>query len=80
MRTCLLCWTELNAKSCVVYGVVTEICVKNAALGLLKAGLKVTLVTDAVRSLDDAKCAQFLQEFAAAGGKITTVQRMADSP
>jgi nicotinamidase/pyrazinamidase len=71
---------RLNAKSCVVYGVVTEICVRNAALGLLKSGRKVALVTDAVRSLDDAKCAQFLQEFAAAGGEITTVQQMTDSP
>ena len=60
---------QLNVKSCVVYGVVTEICVKNAALGLLKSGRKVTLVTDAVRSLDDAKCAQFFGNFAAAGGK-----------
>jgi nicotinamidase/pyrazinamidase len=67
---------QLNVKSCVVYGVVTEICVKNAALGLLKAGLNVTLVTDAVRSLDDSKCAQFYQEFAAAGGKLITAQQL----
>jgi nicotinamidase-related amidase len=59
-----------------VYGVVTEICVKNAALGLLKAGLNVTLVTDAVRSLDEAKCAQFYQEFATAGGKLITAQQL----
>lgn len=71
---------QLNVKSCVVYGVVTEICVKNAALGLLKSGRKVTLVTDAVRSLDDTKCTQFLQDFTAAGGEITTVQRTTDSP
>ncbi len=63
-----------------VYGVVTEICVKNAALGLLKSGRKVKLVTDAVRSLDDIKCAQFFQDFAAAGGELTTVQQIADSP
>jgi len=67
---------QLNVKSCVVYGVVTEICVKNAALGLLKAGLNVTLVTDAVRSLDDSKCAQFYQDFAAAGGKLITAQQL----
>ena len=67
---------RLKVKSCVVYGVVTEICVKNATLGLLKAGLNVTLVTDAVRSLDDTKCAQFYQEFASAGGKLTTAQRL----
>lgn len=67
---------QLNVKSCVVYGVVTEICVKNAALGLLKSGRKVTLVTDAVRSLDDRKCSEFLQEFAGAGGEWTNVQRV----
>ena len=69
---------QLNVKSCVVYGVVTEICVKNAALGLLKSGRKVKLVTDAVRSLDDTKCAQFYQEFAAAGGELITVQQITD--
>jgi nicotinamidase/pyrazinamidase len=67
---------QLKVKSCVVYGVVTEICVKNAALGLLKAGLNVTLVTDAVRSLDDTKCAEFYQEFSAAGGKLITAQQL----
>jgi nicotinamidase/pyrazinamidase len=66
----------LGAEHCVVYGVVTEICVKNAAAGLLQSGRKVTLVTDAVRSLDDAKCAQFLQEFAAAGGDLANVLRV----
>jgi len=67
----------LGAELCVVYGVVTEICVKNAALGLLKAGCRVTLVTDAVRSLDDEKCAQFFREFAAAGGLLTAAQVVA---
>ena len=71
---------QLNVKICVVYGVVTEICVRNAALGLLKSRRRVVLVTDAVRSLDDSKCAQFFREFAAAGGAITTVQQVTDSP
>ena len=66
----------LCVTSCVVYGVVTEICVKNAALGLLKSGLQVEVVTDAVRSLDETKCAQFYQEFAAAGGKLITAQHL----
>jgi nicotinamidase/pyrazinamidase len=67
---------RLDADRCVVYGVVTEICVKNAAMGLLKAGRQVTVVTDAVRSLDDTKCAQFFQDFAAAGGKLSTAKEM----
>ena len=67
---------HLESHRCVVYGVVTEICVKNAAMGLLKSGRRVTVVTDAVRSLDDAKSAQFLHDFAAAGGKLATAKEI----
>jgi len=67
---------HLGADRCVVYGVVTEICVKNAAMGLLKLGRKVTVVTDAVRSLDNAKCEQFFHDFTAAGGKLGTAKEM----
>jgi nicotinamidase/pyrazinamidase len=66
----------LGAEHCVVYGVVAEICVKNAALGLLNQGLNVSMVTDAVRSLDDVKFAQFFKQFAAAGGKPVTMQQL----
>ena len=65
---------RLEAGRCVVYGVVTEICVKNAAMGLLKSGRQVTVVTDAVRSLDNAKCEQFFHDFTAAGGKLGTAK------
>jgi hypothetical protein len=64
----------LEADRCIVYGVVTEICVKNAAMGLLKSGRQVTVVTDAVRSLDDAKCAEFLPGFRS-GRRETGTQR-----
>src|SRR5581483_10922008 len=37
---------RLNADRYVVYGVVTEICVKCAAFGLLRAGRQVEIVTD----------------------------------
>ena len=69
---------HLGVKRCAVYGVVTEICVKNAALGLLKTGLNVTLVTDAVRSLNDEESALFFREFAAQGGLLTTTQQLVD--
>ena len=42
---------RLNADRYIVYGVVTEICVKFAAFGLLKTGRRVEIVTDAVSSL-----------------------------
>jgi len=64
---------RLAAGRYIVYGVVTEICVKCAAWGLLKTGKRVELVTDAVRSLDQNAAKQMMSEFTAAGGVLTTV-------
>jgi nicotinamidase/pyrazinamidase len=64
---------RLDAKRYVVYGVVTEICVKFAALGLLKTGKRVELVTDAVRGLNDAASEEMTASFLAAGGVLTSV-------
>jgi nicotinamidase/pyrazinamidase len=64
---------HMNADCYVVYGVVTEICVKMAAEGLLKTGKRVELVTDAVRSLNDAASADMTAAFLEAGGVLTTV-------
>ncbi|HUO59348.1 MAG TPA: isochorismatase family cysteine hydrolase [Candidatus Acidoferrales bacterium] len=55
-----------------LYGVVTEICVAAAARNLLRRGHKLTLVTDAVRALDETKAAQFTDELLRAGGQLTT--------
>ncbi len=63
---------ELRADEYVVYGVVTEICVKHALFGLLETGKRVTLVTDAVEALDPAAAAAMIREFQAAGGGIST--------
>ena len=63
---------ELNADRYVVYGVVTEICVKYAAFGLLKTGKRVDLVTDAVKALDEAAARAMFSEFTAAGGRLRT--------
>jgi nicotinamidase/pyrazinamidase len=65
---------RLGAERYVVYGVVTEICVRYAALGLLKTGARVEIVTDAVRSLNAKANATFLAEFTAAGGVLVTAQ------
>ena len=62
---------QLAADRYVVYGVVTEICVMRAAMGLLKRGSKVELVTDAVRSLNDAERDKFFADFTASGGILT---------
>jgi nicotinamidase/pyrazinamidase len=65
---------RLGADRCVVYGVVTEICVKNAIFGLLKTGRRVELVTDAVKELDLAASAEMLAQFSAAGGHLKTTR------
>jgi len=64
---------RMEAERYVVYGVVTEICVKFAAWGLLKTRKRVELVADAVRSLNDAASAEMLASFVAAGGVVTNV-------
>jgi nicotinamidase/pyrazinamidase len=66
----------LNADRFVVYGVVTEICVKFAALGLLHTGKKVEVVTDAVRHLNEANRDAMLSDLTAGGGITTTVAQL----
>jgi nicotinamidase/pyrazinamidase len=62
----------LGAQRFVVYGVVTEICVKFAAWGLMATGKRVELVTDAVRHLDQAASDQMFRDFQEAGGVLVT--------
>lgn len=67
---------RLEASRCVVYGVVTEYCVRCAALGLLRTGRRVELVTDAVRSLDAAAERRTLDEIVRLGGRLVTVEEV----
>ena len=67
---------RLHADRCVVYGVVTEICVLFAARGLLRSGRAVAVVTDAVETLRSEDSARALAEIAAAGGTLTTVSEV----
>jgi nicotinamidase/pyrazinamidase len=70
---------RLNADRYVVYGVVTEICVRHAAFGLLKTGQPVEIVTDAVKALDEQKAREMFLEFTAAGGCLTTSSAVLES-
>jgi nicotinamidase/pyrazinamidase len=67
---------RLDAERYVIYGVVTEICVRDAAFGLLTTGRRVELVTDAVRALNAEAGERAIADFAAAGGELTTVARV----
>lgn len=62
---------QLAADRYVVYGVVTEYCVRFAALALLETGKPVSLVTDAIQSLDATASAKTLREFTERGGRLT---------
>jgi nicotinamidase/pyrazinamidase len=63
---------SLAADRYVVYGVVSEYCVKCAAMGLLETGARVELVSDAIQSLDPSAERALVAEFRARGGQITT--------
>jgi len=62
-----------NADRYVVYGVVTEYCVRCAVLGLLRTGTAVELVTNAIQCLSEDAARRTLEEFTAGGGRLTTV-------
>lgn len=68
--------SELGAGRYVVYGVVTEICVKYAAMGLLKTGARVDIVTDAVKALEAKAAEEMLAEFCAAGGHLSSSEQI----
>jgi len=62
----------------VVFGVVTEYCVRCAAKGLLERGRKVSVVTDAIEALDEAAGKNALAELQALGARmIATDQALA---
>jgi nicotinamidase/pyrazinamidase len=63
---------QLDADRYVVYGVVTEVCVQYAAVGLLKTGKRVEMVSDAVRALNEADGYTVMKEFEARGGVLTS--------
>jgi nicotinamidase/pyrazinamidase len=64
---------RLNAERHVVYGVVTEYCVRCAVMGLLALGKPVELVSDAIQSLNPDDARRTLDEFTACGGRLTTL-------
>lgn len=59
----------------VLYGVVTEICVRCAAGGLLKRGAQIDIVSDAIRELDAARSRETLRQLRAAGARLLTVEQ-----
>jgi nicotinamidase/pyrazinamidase len=55
-----------------VFGVVTEFCVQRAVDGLLRRGFGVSIVKDAIQSLDDKKGSEILRELQLHGARLIT--------
>ena len=58
----------------VVFGVVTEFCVRCAAKGLLDRGRKVSVVTDAIETLNAGDSRRTLDELQSLGARLITAQ------
>lgn len=58
----------------VVFGVVTEFCVRCAAKGLLDRGRKVSVVTDAIETLQPEDGRRTLEELQSLGARLITTQ------
>lgn len=63
---------QLGHPEVVLYGVVTELCVAQAAGELQRRGCRVRLVEDAVFALDGEKARAFAEELTARGGSVMT--------
>lgn len=71
---------RLGAGRAVVYGVVTEYCVRACALGLLERGRAVEVVTDAVQTLKEEDGRRALEEIQAAGGRLAKLEEVLARP
>jgi nicotinamidase/pyrazinamidase len=67
---------RLGITDCVVYGVLTEYCVRLACMGLLSRGLHVTLVRDAIAHLSADAARRMEDAFIAAKGEIVSLKKI----
>ena len=63
-----------SAPNFVVFGVATEYCVRRTVDGLLRRGRRVALVTDVIRSLDQNKGGEILDELQSRGARLITAE------
>ena len=62
--------SKLDVTDCIVYGIFIDYCVKCAVMGLLNAGKKVSLVTDASASISQEAGDLVIRDFVAGGGRL----------
>jgi nicotinamidase/pyrazinamidase len=68
---------KLGTDEFYIYGVFAEYCVAKAAMGLLRRGGRVWLVSDAVRAVEEPKGKRAFDAFMAGGGAMITVNELA---
>ena len=64
-----------NQAEFVVFGVVTEYCVRFAVKGLLERGRRVAVVTDAIETLKTEEGKKAVAEFVRLGARLTTTDK-----
>lgn len=65
-----------GARRLAVFGVVTEVCVRQAVLGLLERGYEVEVVQDAIWPIDPKNGEAALAEMQARGARLTTTDAL----
>lgn len=66
----------LKAKSCVVFGVATEYCVKTAVIGLLHEGWTVYLVEDAIRPVSAIESQMAIERMKKMGAQLVSTDQI----
>lgn len=69
-----------DAETFVVFGVVTEVCVKQAVMGLLERGYGVELVEDAIWPITREGGEAALAEMTAAGARLVNTEAVLNAP
>jgi len=64
----------LGPRHAIVFGVATEFCIRASALALLRHGLPVDLVVDAIEAISEEGGRQALDEMTAAGIRLVTAE------
>ena len=67
---------QLGRPEIVLYGVVTELCVALAAKGLLKRGCRVTLLRDAIASLDPLEAQACIEKLLEQGAQVANTSEI----
>ncbi len=71
---------KLQADRFIVYGLVTEYCIRSAIRGLLERKAQVSVVTDAIRSLSATDERATFEECTRGGGRLVSAREILSEP